>query len=173
MKEEKEESAHGVRTAFKLGGMNQSTYLNISHDSNNGITLTFRDDVATNFSTWAPMIEQLTNPAYFTASVSCTSAISGQYGFLPRLLYYLLLVFAVILRHRTWLATAAVATAMSYASTAAVHIFILFVTFHNGKKNDSPVSGSDTDLYAAFLIVSAGAIMLPVNIAVLSSDCSC
>lgn len=137
--------------------------LNISVGSNSVATLTFRTDVASNFSAWASIIEQFTDPSFFTASVSCTSAISGQYGFLPRFLYYFLLVFAVMLRHRTWLATAAVATAMSYASTAAVHIFVLLISFDNGKENTSPVSGSDIDLYAAFLVVTAGAIILPVN----------
>lgn len=137
--------------------------LNVSFDSNSVTTLTFKNDVASNFSAWASMIAQFTDPSFFTASVSCTSAISGQYGFLPRLLYYFLLVFAVMLRHKTWLATAAVATAMSYASTTAVHVFVLLISFRNGKENTSPVSGSDIDLYAAFLIVVAGAIMLPVN----------
>ncbi|KAI9894396.1 MAG: hypothetical protein M1814_003152 [Vezdaea aestivalis] len=87
--------------------------------------------------------------------------MSGQYGFLPRLLYYLLLIAALALRHHPWLATAALGTAMTYAATAAVHVFALFGAFANSTGASTPRDGADVDLYAIFIVVAAGATMLP------------
>ena len=64
-------------------------------------------------------------PDIFSYRASCTYPISGQYGFLNRLLFYLLMIFALVARRRTWLAAAALGTAMTYAASAAVHAFAL------------------------------------------------
>ena len=64
-------------------------------------------------------------PQIFSYAISCTYPISGQYGFLNRLLFYLLLLFALIVRHHSWLAAAALGTAMAYAASAAVHAVAL------------------------------------------------
>lgn len=66
-------------------------------------------------------------PNVFTYPAYCTYPISGQYGFLNRLLFYLLIIFALLARKRTWLAAAALGTAMTYAASAAVHAFALLV----------------------------------------------
>lgn len=64
-------------------------------------------------------------PDIFSYLGACTYPISGQYGFLNRLLFYLLMIFALVARRRTWLAAAALGTAMTYAASAAVHAFAL------------------------------------------------
>lgn len=66
-------------------------------------------------------------PNTFNYDIPCTFPISGQYGPLNRLLFYLLMIFALVARRRTWLAAAALGTAMTYAASAAVHAFALFM----------------------------------------------
>ena len=84
--------------------------------------LRFNGDVA-----WPPAVavDYYFRPNTFSYDATCIYPISGQYGFLNRLLFYLLLVFALAVRKKTWLATAAAGTAMTYAATAAVHAFAL------------------------------------------------
>lgn len=54
----------------------------------------------------------------------CILPVSGQYGLLPRLLFYLLLCFGVSVRSHDWLAAGALAATMTYSGTAAIHIII-------------------------------------------------
>ena len=61
----------------------------------------------------------------FSYPAICTYAISGQYGFLNRLLFYLLMIFALVVRKHLWIVSAALGTAMTYAASAAVHAFAL------------------------------------------------
>ena len=66
-------------------------------------------------------------PGIFSYYGPCGYPVSGQYGFLNRLLFYLLMIFALIARKHPWLAAAALGTAMTYAASAAVHAFALLV----------------------------------------------
>ncbi|KAK2815389.1 hypothetical protein FQN49_008072, partial [Arthroderma sp. PD_2] len=85
-------------------------------------------------------------------SVTCVYPISGQYGFLPRLLYYCSLIFALIGRSHTWLVLGALTSAMSFAGSTAIHLFTL-------SKSKSPVY--DLDILVAWAILtSAGLIFI-------------
>ena len=88
--------------------------------------LTF-DRSKTNLRVLIDSIGPLFKPEIFTYRQLCAYPISGQYGFLPRLLYYLLLVFSFILRKHEWLSTGALAGAMAYSSSACVHSLALLL----------------------------------------------
>lgn len=77
--------------------------------------------------------------------VDCIYPISGQYGFLPRLLYYCLLLFAVLNRKQVWLIAGALASALTYSGTAAIHAFVIAKSL--------PLQ--DLDCYGIYPIVSA------------------
>ena len=87
-------------------------------------TLSF-DPSKTNYHTINRTVNELFRPEVFSYYQPCAYAISGNYGFLPRLLYYVLLIFALILRKHTWLSPAALGVAMTYAATSCVHAFAL------------------------------------------------
>ncbi|CZR67499.1 uncharacterized protein PAC_17398 [Phialocephala subalpina] len=53
--------------------------------------------------------------------VNCAWSISGQYGTLPRCLYYALPLFAVLARGTPWLVAGALASTLKYSGTAAIH----------------------------------------------------
>ena len=78
-------------------------------------------------STIGPTLDYLFRPGTFSYSGLCVYPISGQYGFLNRLLFYILMIFSLIARRHDWLAAAALGTAMTYAASAAVHAFALLV----------------------------------------------
>ena len=78
-------------------------------------------------STIGPTLDYLFRTETFSYSGLCVYPISGQYGFLNRLLFYVLMIFAFIVRKHDWLAAAALGTAMTYAASAAVHAFALLV----------------------------------------------
>ena len=113
-------------------------------------------------------MDQLFQPSVFSYEQRCIYAISGQYGFLPRLMYYLLLIFSLILRKHFWLSTAALGTAMTYAATASVHAFALLLRYRYHTPSFSnldwiylpPKELGDVDLQAIFPILVAGSIML-------------
>ena len=108
------------------------------------------------------------SPVFLSYQQECIYAISGQYGFLPRLIYYLLLIFSLILRKHFWLSTVALGAAMTYAATASVHAFALLLRhrYHAPTLNNldwiylPPDELGDIDLQAIFPILVAGSIML-------------
>ena len=63
--------------------------------------------------------------AFSTQWVSCSYPISGSYGPTPRYVFYLLAVFAVLMRKSTWIGTAALGSVMTYSTTAAIHAIVL------------------------------------------------
>ena len=113
-------------------------------------------------------VDQLFQPSVFSYEQQCVYAISGQYGFLPRLLYYVLLIFSLFLRKHLWLSTAALGAAMTYAATASVHALALLQRFkyrtpslENLEWISAPLDQlGDLDLWAIFPILVAGSIML-------------
>ncbi|KEF58331.1 uncharacterized protein A1O9_06257 [Exophiala aquamarina CBS 119918] len=81
--------------------------------------------------------------------ISCVYAISGSYGLLPRLLYYVTLVLAIFGRSKEWLIIGALVSALTYAGTASIHMMALC----------SSKSGVfDLDIMAAWAILSTGAL---------------
>ena len=65
------------------------------------------------------------NAAFSTQWVTCSYPISGSYGPTPRYVFYLLAVFAVLMRKSTWIGTAALGSVMTYSTTAAIHAIVL------------------------------------------------
>lgn len=78
---------------------------------------------ATHASAYAP-----SNDTSVDDQVSCVYPISGQYGLLPRILFYASLVFAICARHFEWLVVGALASAMTFSAISAIHIIIIFAT---------------------------------------------
>lgn len=126
------------------------------------------DPSKTNMWAIGKTVDLLFQPNVFSYEQFCVYPISGQYGFLPRLLYYVLLIFSLILREHDWLSTAALGTAMTYAATASVHALALLLRY----RYRTPAWGNfdwiylradqlgDIDLQAIFPILVAGSIML-------------
>ena len=103
------------------GNLNYSTW-NSTFDHSNYTYLRYNHEIAQPVRT---AVDYYFRPNTFTYSAACTYPISGQYGFLNRLLFYLLMIFALVARKHPWLAAAALGTAMTYAASAAVHAFAL------------------------------------------------
>lgn len=83
------------------------------------------------------------------AYVNCVYPISGTYGLLPRLLYYITLVLAIFGRSREWLIIGALVSALTYAGTAAIHLMALV---------RSKRGVYDLDIMAAWAVLSTGAL---------------
>ncbi|KAI9811905.1 MAG: hypothetical protein M1827_005256 [Pycnora praestabilis] len=122
----------------------------------------------TNFPVLISALTSLYRDDVFSYPPVCTYAISGQYGFLPRLIYYVFLIFSLILRRHIWLSSAALGYAMSYASVACVHVFALLARYKYKLPNyadpsleyQPPNEYGDIDLVAIFPILVTGCIML-------------
>lgn len=78
--------------------------------------------------------------------------LSGQYGLLPRFLFYALMGFSVAGHARFWLVAGALASAMTYSGTAVIHALIL--------ASDSAHSLYDIDTVGIWAIVSVGSLMV-------------
>lgn len=126
------------------------------------------DPSKTNMWAIGKTIDLLFQPSVFSYEQLCVYPISGQYGFLPRLLYYVLLIFSLILHEHDWLSTAALGTAMTYAATASVHAFALLLRYRYRTPAWDNLDWiylradqlGDIDLQAIFPILVAGSIML-------------
>lgn len=81
--------------------------------------------------------------------MACVYPISGVYGLLPRLLYYATLVLAIFGRSKEWLVVGALASALTYAGTAAIHTMTLCT---------SRKIIFDLDILGAWAILSTGAL---------------
>lgn len=100
------------------------------------------------------------NPVFDTQWVECSYPISGGYGPTPRYIFYSLALFALCMRKRAWVITAALGSVMTYSSTAAVHAIVLvtlrtklvsqqlvredMVVLINGTSNTGYNDGSDS-----------------------------
>ncbi|EAS34441.3 uncharacterized protein CIMG_05465 [Coccidioides immitis RS] len=80
-------------------------------------------------------------------TVICVYPISGQYGSLPRVLYYVSLVVGIVGRYQQWLVIGALASALSYAGSTAIHMLAL-------TKSRAPVF--DLDILGAWAILTTG-----------------
>ncbi|PGH06231.1 hypothetical protein AJ80_08200 [Polytolypa hystricis UAMH7299] len=83
-------------------------------------------------------------------NVLCVFPISGPYNFLQRLLFYVLLVFAVLARRQKWLVFGALASAMSYSGAAAIHGLLLVSGIR------TPI---DLDVYGVFAVTASGVML--------------
>lgn len=82
-------------------------------------------------------------------TITCVYPLSGQYGLLPRLLYYASLIFAILARRREWLVLGALASALSFAGTASIHGIALI---------RSRREVFDLDIYGVWAVLSTGAL---------------
>ncbi|KIW15875.1 hypothetical protein PV08_05925 [Exophiala spinifera] len=82
-------------------------------------------------------------------TINCVYPISGAYGLLPRVLYYLTLVAAIFGRSREWLVIGALVSALTYAGTSSVHMMTLV---------RSRTGAFDLDILAAWAVLSTGAL---------------
>ena len=81
--------------------------------------------------------------------MQCVYPISGAYGILPRFLYYATLVLAIFGRNQEWLVIGALASALTYAGTAAIHATTLCT---------SRRKVFDLDILGVWAILSTGAL---------------
>ncbi|KAK2789964.1 hypothetical protein FQN52_005772 [Onygenales sp. PD_12] len=82
--------------------------------------------------------------------VICVFPMSGPYNLLQRVLFYMLLVFAILGRRQRWLVFGALASAMSYSGAAALHGLLLV----------SPARKAiDLDVYGIFAVTSSGVML--------------
>ena len=88
-----------------------------------------------------------------TQWINCYYPISEGYARTPRTLFYILVFISIVLRGHEWLAGAALASVMTYSSTAAIHALALAVgrrrmLSQSGGPNNYEkvmVGGSNTD----------------------------
>lgn len=143
------------------------TFNNIVLTILNPTTASFTFNMSqTNLSTISSALESLFQPDAFYYRPRCVYPFSGQYGLLSRLLFYVLLVFSLVFRRRLWLSTAALGTAMTYGSVAAVHGCLLIARYrYNRRYTDSHLTSDlinegDPDLIPIIAILTAGLYML-------------
>ncbi|KAI5456579.1 hypothetical protein BGZ63DRAFT_434611 [Mariannaea sp. PMI_226] len=63
------------------------------------------------------------------AQVMCHYPISGNYCFLPRVLFYVTIIASLVLRHRPWLYAGALAASLTYSGSAAIHIIVMAISY--------------------------------------------
>lgn len=98
----------------------------------------------------AHIIDESTNITSHDAdSIACVYPISGAYGLLPRLLYYASLALGIFGRNQEWLIIGALASALTYAGTAAIHQMTLVA---------SRRIVFDLDILGAWAVLSTGAL---------------
>ena len=118
---------HNLTSQIPPSGNLEYSIWNRSLEDSNYSYFRYNHDLFHFHSTIGPTLDYYFRPDIFSYSGVCVYPISGQYGFLNRLLFYLLVLFALIARKRTWLAAAALGTAMTYAASSAVHAIALVV----------------------------------------------
>ena len=143
---------------------NQGLSLNLSLDNNASITFPVRNESIT-FA--LPLIQQALSNQSFHVGVSCVYPLSSQYDHLTRGLFYLLIIVSVVFRRHAFLATAALGAAMTYAATAAIHLFVLSGKYKLGNTSwdanygtTSAVEFDDPDILGIYPILSAAGIMI-------------
>lgn len=111
------------------------------------------------------------DPTSYPVSYYCTYPISGQYGMLPRILFYCLLIVALLTRGKQWIAGACLGGALTYSGSAAVHAFLLMLRFKFGRLPEPlpetyeeavhPASSlGDIDMDAIWMVLRSAGIML-------------
>ncbi|KAJ8132412.1 hypothetical protein O1611_g1208 [Lasiodiplodia mahajangana] len=96
-----------------------------------------------------------TTGAQHVTEVVCAWAVSGQYGFGTRLLYYILVALSVLARRKEWLKNASLAAALLLPAVAAIHAIVLAAVHVD--------NAVDMDIYGAFQICSIGILAAPIT----------
>ncbi|KAI4152438.1 MAG: hypothetical protein L6R39_001814 [Caloplaca ligustica] len=93
----------------------QSVLWNSTMENFNYTFLRYSADVADPVFQAPNALDYYFRPNIFSYTVLCTYPISGQYGFPNRLLFYLLMIFALVVRKHSWLAAAALVIERRYS----------------------------------------------------------
>lgn len=136
---------------------NASQPVNLTILPDNLATLLFSVTDNQHFAQTFAVARTLLSPDYYSQQIHCFYPLSGSYDFLTRVLFYLLLVFALLYRRHSWLAVAALGTAMTYSATTAVHAFALLTQFgwSIGPTNmESAQNFGDIDIMGVFIILN-------------------
>ncbi|KAH9996365.1 hypothetical protein F4779DRAFT_636400 [Xylariaceae sp. FL0662B] len=131
---------------------------NITFYPNHTIELSFQDrgqNLMLGLSVLTQVIDSTKNLVY----INCTYPLSGQYDHLPRVLFYCVIVFAVLFRHRMIIAEAALGVVMSYSATAYIHLFVLLGSYSFVNPETTTEFG-DTDFFGIAPVVALSAIVL-------------
>ncbi|KAI0023607.1 hypothetical protein F4780DRAFT_728760 [Xylariomycetidae sp. FL0641] len=121
---------------------------NITSLPNDTVALTFENiNSSRNLGYALPTFSHLLNNERTLYNVECVYPLSGQYDHLPRILFYWIIVFAVLFRHRTSIADAALGVAMTYSATACVHLFVL-LGFYRFTWPDEDIGAEDATKFA-------------------------
>jgi hypothetical protein len=144
-----EQANHGreARTTSSLGVIMQIRTSNSSQPSPSHIFILVL--VASLFSSAYASQQATKNASQDEDLMLCVYPISGAYGLLPRLLYYTTLILGIFGRVQEWLVIGALASALTYAGTAAVHAMTLCA---------SRQTVFDLDILGAFAVLSTGAL---------------
>lgn len=113
------------------------------------IALPFTNAIALNHGTVHE--RELSSGPFFNSTADsdkmmCGYQLSGNYCILNRVLYYALILFSIIGHSHVWLIAGALASALTYSGTAAVHAVSLCIATRNGI--------FDIDILGAWTIVS-------------------
>jgi hypothetical protein len=154
----------------RAGNSSQPVNLTILADGIAAIQFLVQDQGASyeNFDAKFALVRTILSANYYSGSVSCVFPISGSYDLLPRILFYTLLLFALLYRRHTWVAVAALGTAMTYSATTAVHAFALLTQYDwttgNGRSNmQSAKAFGDLDLHATLpILLTASVVFAPI-----------
>jgi hypothetical protein len=109
-------------------------------------------DLYYGFELVLPLFAEILGTNGTIVETSCAYPLSGQYDHLPRILFYVLLVMAVLLRRNSWVVGAALGVTMSYSAASAIHFFIL-LGFHGFKS-------ADIDYFGIFPVLATSVVVL-------------
>jgi hypothetical protein len=147
------------------GNSTQPVNLTILSDNIAAIQFLVRDPTGLNGQNFAAkfaIARTLLSDNYNTQAISCIYPVSGSYDFLTRLLFYFLLFFALLYRRHTWVAVAALGTAMTYSATTAVHALALLTQFgwtDSPSNVQSSKAHGDPDIQGTYPILLAAVVM--------------
>jgi hypothetical protein len=154
-----------VNISFVLPNAGFDLGANITLLENGTIQLNFADP-GSNFPYILPVLSQLLVPNVTRGFVSCSYPLSGQYDHLPRILFYVASIVALLGRKLTWVAEAALGIIMSYAAVSAIHLFVLLGLYKFSQpflaepNPDTSVFYGDVDFWGIAPIVTLSVILL-------------
>lgn len=88
------------------------------------------------------------------ATIICVFPLSGPYGLLQRVLFYILLTFAVVVHRSEWLIRSSLAAAMTYSASASIHAIVLAAISNHHQRI------LDLDIIGIYCVVSSSIIIL-------------
>jgi hypothetical protein len=105
-------------TPYPAAGVPYLVYVNGTYSgyASNALSYSLQQEFNTSTVTYSDQT--------WTLPVVCEWPISGMYSRLNRILYYVALVFALVVRHHDWLVAGALASATTYSGSAAIQAWV-------------------------------------------------